>query len=368
MDTFWYEIISEANLAQAHLKARQDKQHYHEVKAVDNNPELYLNLIQESLINRTYKIRPEDYTISVIHDKKKERELRKLSYYPHRIIQWAIMLQIQRVFVETFCPHSCASIPGRGGSAARELVTEYLKHDVKYCLKVDVTKFYANIDHTILKQQLRKLFHEQPLLDILDNIIESNPGGIGVPIGSYVSQFLANFYLDEFDKWLTEEKGEQHVVRYMDDVVVLHKSKRHLQKLLVDMEEYLAKLKLTLKANKQVFPIAERGIDFVGYRFFPDYTLLRKSTCKSFQKCCQRIQKKVISRKLLSRHEFCSINSYIGWLEYCDSYRLKQKYVKPVIPKLVEYYSHVIHQNTAEEMKHKKVNKYINQLIATINR
>lgn len=216
-----------------------------------------------------------------------------------------------------------------------------------------------------MKHQIRRIFQDKPLLKILDNIIESNPGGVGVPIGSYVSQFLANFYLTDFDNWLVD-KGE-YVVRYMDDVVVIHKSKRHLQKLLVEMEQYLTDLKLTVKGNKQIFPIAKRGIDFIGYRFFPGYVLLRKSTCVTLKQCCTRIFRKLNNHKLLSKREFCSINSYIGWLKHCNSHRLKQKYIQPVIPKLIEYYCYVIHNSTSVDKKSKKVKKYINRLIHNLN-
>ena len=108
------KIYEMENLKLAHKCARKDKLYYREVKMVDANPEKYLTEIQVMLQNKTYKITAEDYTVSTINDKGKERELWKLRYYPHRIIQWAIMLQIEKVFMEVFCSHTCASLQGRG--------------------------------------------------------------------------------------------------------------------------------------------------------------------------------------------------------------------------------------------------------------
>ena len=217
------------------------------------------------LKNGTYEV--SDYDVSIINDKGKERELMKLPYFPDRIIQWAILLQIEDIFTKTFCSHTCASISERGIKKASELVEQYMKdvNGTKECLKIDISKFYQNINHRILKQLLRKKFKDKRLLELLDMIIDSYPGDKGVPIGSYLSQFLANFYLAYFDHWLKEKMGVKYVVRYMDDVVIFHESKQYLHWLVRQMYEYLKnELDVNIKDNWQVFPTAIRGVDFVG--------------------------------------------------------------------------------------------------------
>lgn len=91
--------------------ARKDKAYYQEVQMVDKTPSYYCKQIQKMLLNHEYKIKPEDYTVKIINDKGKTRVLHKLSYYPHRIIQWAIMLQIEQIFMKTFTSFTCASLP-----------------------------------------------------------------------------------------------------------------------------------------------------------------------------------------------------------------------------------------------------------------
>ena len=90
--------------------ARKDKALYKEVKMVDTNPEFYLKKIQALLKNKKYRITAKNYHVSIIRDRTKNRELRKLNYYPHRIIQWAIMLQLENVFMKVFTNFTCASI------------------------------------------------------------------------------------------------------------------------------------------------------------------------------------------------------------------------------------------------------------------
>lgn len=335
-----YEKIHDIdNLKLAHKNARKDKLYYKEVQMVDSDEEYYLKQIQDMLINEEYEV--SDYVISIINDKGKERQLCKLPYFPDRIIQWAVMLQIEHIFMEVFTNFTCASIKDRGIHKASRLIDTYMEdvQGTQYCLKIDVSKFYPNMDHDILKFLLRKKFKDKKLLELLDRIIDSTPGNKGVPIGSYLSQFFANFYLAYFDHWLKEEKGIKYVVRYMDDVVILHHSKDFLHSLKREMDEYLWKeLKLKIKDNWQVFPTGIRGIDFVGYRHFYGFKLLRKTTCKRFKTQMIRIKTKCDAGGKLTYSEWCSANSYKGWLMWCDSYRLSEKYIVPIQKYLDEYY------------------------------
>ena len=344
------KIYDMENLKLAHKNARKDKLFYREVKMVDADEEYYLTQIHEMLKNKTYEV--SEYTVSVISDKGKERELYKLPYYPDRIVQWAIMLQIEFVFLQVFTDFTCASLKGRGIHKASALLDKYMKDKIgtAYTLKIDINKFYPSINHDILKRLLRKKFKDADLLELLDKIIDSISGDKGVPIGSYLSQYLANFYLAYFDHWLKEQMGVQYVIRYMDDIVILHHSKKFLHWLKRKIDNYLKQeLELTVKDNWQVFPTAIRGIDFVGYRHFYGYKLLRKSTCKRFKKKMTAIKKKCDAGQKITYSEWCSANSYKGWLKWCDSYRLSQKYIAPIQKYLDDYY--------ITEIKERKVNK-----------
>ena len=359
------KIYEMENLYLAHANARRDKTFYKEVKMVDSDPEYYLGQIQEMLKSGSYEV--SEYAVSMINDKGKERELMKLPYYPDRIIQWAIMLQIEHIFMEVFCSHTCASIYGRGIKEASRLTEKYMKNkfESRYCLKIDISKFYPNINHRILKKLLMKKIKDKKVLELLFKIIDSYPGEKGVPIGSYLSQYLANFYLSYFDHWLKEQMGVKYVVRYMDDIVIFHWSGQYLHWLLQQMENYLmTNLDLQIKPNHQVFPTAIRGVDFVGYRFFFGYKLLRKKTCKKLKKKMLQIKAKQDAGKLLNYREWCSGNSYIGWLMWCDSWRLYEKYIEPIIPSLLRYYKDVITQHlVTEEARLVAFEDYKNKLL-----
>lgn len=369
---YLYEkICSMENLELAYKHAKKGKGWYAEVKEIEENPKYYLELLQSMLKNHTYKT--SDYGTFTKKDGKKEREIYKLPFFPDRIAQWAVLQVIEPQLLAYFTDDTYSAIPGKGIHAAYEKLRKAVnEHPEKmtYCLKIDCKKFYPSIDHTILKQKFRRKYKDPELLALIDEIIDSistcpateeniefyagqgvkikivtnEKGqefieGIGIPIGNYFSQYDGNFYLTEFDHWVKEVKHVENYYRYMDDMCFFAASKEELHLLLKDIEEYLkTKLNLRLKGNYQIFPTFIRGVDFVGYRIFKDYTLLRKSTCQEFKHKMTAIRKKVESGQEMNYSEWCAINSYKGWLKHCDSYRLTEKYIVPVQQYADEYY------------------------------
>ena len=362
----WEKIISIENIKLAHKHARKDKSFYREVKMVDANLDYYAKEIQKMLINKSYKV--SNYRIQVIDDKGKERKLMKLQYYPDRIIQWAVMLQLEPVFMKSFCYHTCASLPGRGIDRAWKLTRKYLrdKKGCKYCLKIDVRKFYDNINHEILKKKLRKKIKDVNVLWLLDSIIDSYPDSTGVPIGSYLSQYFANFYLSDFDHYLKEDLQIKYLVRYMDDCVIFGNTKSILHEVLKLIKAYLQNELLELKKNYQIFSTGVRGVDFVGYRFFGNYILLRKKSVKAMRRLCYKILSKMRKNKMINFTDFCGINSYAGMFQYCDGYRLFSKYMEPIRPAIFKYYKDRILKSKSKSRYREYINNFNSKKTARV--
>ncbi len=297
------------NLCLADQKARKHKGSQPGIIHFDKNREYNLQFIQERIKNRTYNTSV--YTTFKIYEPK-EREIFRLPYYPDRIIHHAIMNQLQPMFISCFTTDTYSCIPGRGIHGASYKLRKALKDvaGTTYCLKLDIKKFYPSINHEVLKNLLRKKIKDKDLLWLLDEIIDSAPG---LPIGNYLSQYLANFYLTYFDHWLKETKRVKYYFRYADDIVILSNSKAELHQLLADIKEYLGiELRLEVKDNYQVFPVEARGIDYVGYVHFHKYTRLRKSI-------------KMNLVRAVAKNKVLSFGAYNGWLKHGDCIRLKQK-------------------------------------------
>lgn len=384
------KIYAIDNLRLAYKNAKKGKGWYKEVKEIEKDLDRYLNELRESLINHTYHTSP--YEIFTRIEGQKEREIYKLPFYPDRVCQWAILQVIEPFILKNLTRDTYSALPKRGAMPIIKALRGHervIKKDGKvvrkkwipsilvsdpentaYCLKLDIRKYYPTIVHDVLKVKFRELFKDEELIWLLDEIIDSistcsateentetlqrlgvcvnvvvdDDGrefidGVGIPIGNYVSQYDGNFNLSALDHWLKEEKGIKYYFRYMDDMVILNGSKEELHKLKREIDDFLAQnLKQVVKHNWQVFPSKVRGIDFVGYRFFGEYTLLRKSTCKTFKKKMLAISKKRENNMSPTYSEWCSFNSYMGWLKHCDSYRLFQKYVQPNVEYMHNYY------------------------------
>ena len=317
------KVISIENLQLADNKARKGKLKSYGVRRHDRDREQNLLNLHYALKNKTF--RNSEYDTFKIYEPK-ERTIFRLPYYPDRIVHHAIMNVLEPIWMSVFTKDTYSCIKNRGIHAAANSLKKTLKADkkgTKFCLKMDITKFYPSINHDILKSIIRRKIKDKDLLWLLDEIIDSADG---VPIGNYLSQYFANLYLAYFDHWLKEEKGVKYYWRYADDMVILSDNKEFLHKLRADISIYLKdKLKLQLKGNYQVFPVDSRGIDFLGYVFYHTHTKLRKSIKKNLFHKVSRINK-IKAKDRVDCNK--SLSPWWGWLKYCNSIALQFKIYK----------------------------------------
>ena len=370
-------ICSMDNLYRAYQNAKSGKGWYKEVKQIEKRPFYYLAGLQYMLKNHLFKT--SEYEIFILNEGKKKRDVYKLPFFPDRIAQWAILQVIEPFLVANMTADTYSAIPGKGIQPIVNDLRGYYKtkrvdgkkksvwvpsilltdeENTRYCYKIDLHHYYQSINHEVLKQKFRKVFKDPELLWLLDEIadsintateedlielslsgeIEVDPN-TGIPIGNYMSQYSGNFYLSSFDHWVKEKLYVKHYYRYMDDVVIFASSKEELHEIHRKVTAYTRDyLHLNIKGNYQIFPTKVRGVDFVGYRFFGEYTLLRKSTAINFKRKMRACRKKMENNIPPTYSEWCSFNSYKGWLGNCDSYRLSKKYIEPLIDYMQDYY------------------------------
>lgn len=365
------KIASIDNLRLAHQNAKKGKGWYKEVQEIDSNLDYYLELLRDMLINHTYKT--SKYEVFYKKEGNKIRKIYKLPYFPDRVCQWAILQVIESDIVKNLTDDTYSAIPDRGIHKGLHKLQEAMWTDpeeCQYCLKLDARHYYQSINHDILKEKFARKFKDPDLLWLLGEIIDSIDTAetvdlyeiyfleedidpkTGIPIGNYMSQYSGNFYFSAFDHWIKEEKHVKYYFRYMDDIVIFSKSKEELHCLLMEIRFYFHdNLKLQVKNNWQIFPSYVRGVDYLGYRTFDGYSLLRKTTCKQMKQKLCTIRNKVENGNMMSYSEWCCINSYRGWLKHCDSYRLQQKYITPLIPYAQAYYDQNIYPYTKKGMK-----------------
>jgi RNA-directed DNA polymerase len=189
------KFYSKENLILADQKARKGKRNQKGVKIFDQDKDAYLDKLHLMLKNKEYKTSA--YTTFKIREPK-ERIIFRLPYFPDRIVHHAAMNQLEDMFVSTFTADTYSCIKGKGIKAASDALDKALVdvEGTQYCLKIDIKKFYPNINHDILKKLSRKKIKDKEFLELLDGTIDSAGG---LPIGNFLSQFFANFYLTYFD-------------------------------------------------------------------------------------------------------------------------------------------------------------------------
>ena len=319
INNLYKNIYDINNINDADDKARKCKRNSYGVKKHDKIRELDNIFLSDALKDQEYHT--SKYTTYTIYEPK-ERLIFRLPYYPDRITHHAIMNVMEPVWTKLFTRDTYSCIKGRGIHALVQKLQKDLRKDpagTTYCLKLDIRKFYPSIDHDILKSIIRRKIKDKQVLQLLDEIIDSAPG---VPIGNYLSQYFANLYLAYFDHWVKETLKVQYYYRYADDIVLLSDSKDKLRTWFQDINQYLTnKLKLQVKPNYQIYPVESRGIDFVGYVCYHEYTKLRKSIKLKIWKLVRAYKNKKIKEDTFK----ASMTSYVGWLKYCNSKNLLKK-------------------------------------------
>lgn len=261
------------------------------------------------------------------------------------------------VFDKTLIDFNIATRLNKGTHYGIKLTKKYLnemkiKYDTFYYLKFDISKYFYNIDHEIVKKLINKKIKDKKVINIINNIIDSTnreyvnneinnlkngeierinklnisenekeikikeinnipyyKNGKGLPIGNMTSQILAVTYLNELDHYIKEKLKIKYYIRYMDDGILLHNDKEYLKYCLKEIEKILNLYKLKLNPKKTKINNIKTGIDFLGFRF---YIKNDKIILKLRNDCKKRFKKK------MKKFDYDVYQSYIGHLKWCN--------------------------------------------------
>ena len=212
-----------------------------------------------------------------IKEGPKEREIQILNYRD-RIVVNAIMTVLDELLTRRMVYTTASSIKGRGTMYLKQVIQRDIRcnpEKTKYVYKIDINKFYHNIDHDLMKKCIRRYIKDETLLPILDNFVDMLEEGLS--IGLRASQIFGNLLLS----WLVDmpmkcEHRVKFYYRYCDDIVILGPNKEYLWKLHKIMQGLLDGIHLTIKSNYRVFPLSE-GLDYLGFvTYNGTYSRVRK--------------------------------------------------------------------------------------------
>ncbi|NLV59187.1 MAG: hypothetical protein GXY67_10535 [Clostridiales bacterium] len=205
----------------------------------------------------------------------KIRNIAKATFDDH-IAHWALINTIKAALMRGMYAFCCGSLPGRGLKLVRQSIQKWIREpDVKYFVKLDIRKFYENINIDLLMRQLERVIADRPILNLIRRILDTS--GPGMPVGFYISPWLANYHLQGLDHYIVQglyktRRGKRvsfvkHYVRYMDDMLLIGSSRRDLEKAVRAIIAYLRdELGLSVKETWEIKEIGELIVGSDGKR------------------------------------------------------------------------------------------------------
>ena len=245
-----------------------------------------------------------------------------------RIIQQAISQQLMPIYEPLFSDGSYGYRPGRGAKDAILRIKEYIEEGYVHAVVLDLSKYFDTLNHTILINLLRKQVKDERVIQMVKRYLKSGvmENGVvtrteeGSPQGGNLSPLLANVYLNEFD-WEFARRGVP-CIRYADDIVLLAKSKRAAERLLLTSAKYLEetlKLRVNREKSRTVSVFAIRNFKYLGFCYGKSGEGIRiRVHAKAWKKAKDKL------RHLTSRSRCGSIRRTLekikvymrGWLNY----------------------------------------------------
>lgn len=265
-----------------------------------------------------------------------KRRLISAPSFADRVVHRAIINAIEPEIDKRFIFDSYACRKGKGAHAGTDRVQKWMRiikrnHGQVFCLKADISKYFASINHAKLKRILRTHISCQQTLSLLDRVIDSSPGspGVGIPLGNLTSQLFANLYLNELDRYAKHVIGIRYYARYMDDFVALSHNKAQLAEWRKRIEAFLSEnLHLTTNSKTQIFPISKsngRALDFLGYRIYPTHRLLRKNSIKRMRHKLKKMRQRIALGLADPSAYWPVIQSWDAHASHANTWRLRQK-------------------------------------------
>jgi len=339
-NNLYFQIISIKNLFLAWRKARKGKTKKDYVIEFEQDTLGNLLKLHEELKNGTYK--PEHLRIFILRDPK-TRKISKADFRD-RVIHHALVRILESIFENSFIYDSCANRKGKGNLFALKRFDKFKRKVSRngktngwfnnnqisgFCLKADIKHYFQEVNHEILLKIINKKIKDEKVLDLIKKILVNGQEreNMGMPLGNLTSQFFANIYLNELDYFVKHELKAKYYIRYVDDFVLLSSSKEQLEEWKAKISEFLINnLKLELHPDKSKIIPLSRGIDFVGFRNFYYFRLLRKRNERNmFAKVEKYKSGEILKEKLLE--SFQGWNAYAKW---ANSYKLRRRVVQEI--------------------------------------
>ena len=321
------KALSYETLMKAHMQSRKGKGYRKEIILFNLKQEEYIMWLYEQLKLCKYK---HGGYITFYITEPKLRKIEKTKYIDRIVHRWYVNSFIEPYFVPQFINTSYACLKGKGMHKACLDVQKAMKHCKNiwgeyYILKMDIKKYFENIHKDILYEILQRKIKDKKILWLTKEIIYSNNGKTGLPIGNYTSQMYANIYLNELDQYVKHNLKCKYYFRYMDDGIILLKTKEKAKEILEAIQKFLKeKLKLELNQKTQIFK-NKQGVNFCGYKINEYRLKIRDKGKRRLKKKIKSLKEKVAKGEITSKEAKLYLAGHLGYIKIANVKNLKEK-------------------------------------------
>ena len=319
--------ITHKNLMKAHLDSRKGKSLRKEIILFNLKQEEYIMWLYERLKNGTYK--HSGYSEFFVTEPKLRR-IEKSKYIDRIVHRWFVDNFMKEYFVKSFISTSYACIENKGMHKACLDVQRAMKHCKRiwgnyYIIKMDVAKYFQNIDKKILLSILQRKIKDEKLLWLTREILYSNGIDKGLPIGNYTSQCFANIYLNELDQYAKHKLKIKYWYRYMDDAIAFTKTKdeaiKTLELIRIFVREHLG---LELNNKTQIFKSLQ-GVNFCGYKINEYRLKIRDKGKRKLKKKVKFLKYQIRNNKITSKEAHKFLAGHLGYIKIANVKNLKDR-------------------------------------------
>ncbi len=321
------KYLTYEKLMEAHKNSRKGKNRKEELILFNLKQEEYIKWLYEKLKTGTY--RHGCYTEFYISEPKL-RKIEKAKYIDRIVHRWIVDSFLKDNFGKAFINTSYACITGKGMHVAALDVQKAMRicertWENYYIIKTDVSRYFDSIDKDILIKILSRKIKDKKLMWLIREILYKQKRKKGIEIGNYTSQTFANIYLNEVDYYIKHTLHIKYYFRYMDDSILLVKTKQEAKDILEKIRIFLKnELELTLNKKTQIFP-SKQGVNFCGYKINPYRLKLRTGGKKRLKNKVRILQAKVKNGKISSKEAKKFLAGHYGYIKIANTHNLERK-------------------------------------------
>lgn len=294
----WYSLIDKvcalSNLRVAFKKVKANKGK----AGVDHQTiEMYERRLEENLGRLSQWLKAGTYRPQAVRrvriPKPGSKETRPLGIptVQDRVVQGALLHVLEPIFERDFAEQSYGFRPNRGCKDALRRVWDLLQTGYTWVVDADLKSYFDTIPHGPLIRLVEEKVSDGRVIELLrrylkQDVMEGMQSWTpeeGTPQGAIISPLLSNIYLDPLDQEMA--RGDQVMVRYADDFVILCRSEAEAVAVLERVRAWTVQAGLTLHPVKTRIVNAEDkgGFDFLGYHFERGMKWPRKKSLDKFK-------------------------------------------------------------------------------------